>query len=253
MNSCKNCGKETKNKYCNVSCQNKHQGSTRADKVYGKIKKFKVSCNYCEKEFYVEERERLFPKKEKYFCSRSCANKRVHNQGTKQKISNSLKKTDITNCLFCKKSFIKKRKKQKLCSKSCSSSWKNIELEVGRKGGLASAKSQRNSRRSKNEIHFANLCEEHFDKILTNESIFNGWDADIIIEDIKYAVLWNGVWHYKKITKLHSVKQVKNRDKIKIKEIIKCEYTPYIIKDMGGEDEEFVKKEFKKFINILRG
>jgi hypothetical protein len=40
----------------------------------GKFKKYKVSCHKCNKEFEVEEREKLFPKKEKYFCSRSCAN-----------------------------------------------------------------------------------------------------------------------------------------------------------------------------------
>ena len=34
-----------------------------------------------------------------------------------------------------------------------------------------------------------------------NEAIFNGWDADVIIEDIKLAVLWNGKWHYEKDNK----------------------------------------------------
>ena len=76
--------------------------------------------------------------------------------------------------------------------------------------------------------------------------MFNGWDADVIIEDYKIAVMWNGVWHYKKITENHSVEQVKNRDKIKIKEITNCGYEPYIIKDLGGYDTEFVEKEFKK-------
>ncbi len=39
-----------------------------------------------------------------------------------------------------------------------------------------------------------------------------------------------------------------NRDKIKIKEIINCGYTPYIIKDMGKYDPKFVEEEFNKFI-----
>lgn len=38
--------------------------------------------------------------------------------------------------------------------------------------------------------------------------MFNGWDADIIIEDLKIAILWNGKWHYEKITEKHSVSQV---------------------------------------------
>ena len=46
----------------------------RHDEKYGKILKFTVLCNCCEKNFDVEERENLFPSKEKYFCSRKCAN-----------------------------------------------------------------------------------------------------------------------------------------------------------------------------------
>ena len=78
--------------------------------------------------------------------------------------------------------------------------------------------------------------------------MFNGWDADVIIPSIKVAVMWNGVWHYKKITEAHSVKQVQNRDRIKIKEIIKAGFTPYVIKDRGKHNPEFVNQEFDKFI-----
>lgn len=111
---------------------------------------------------------------------------------------------------------------------------------------------QSEARRSKNEIYFAELCEKYFDTIQTNVSIFNGWDADIIIEDIKYAILWNGVWHYKKITENHSVEQVQNRDKIKLKEIKNKGYTPYIIKDMGKHNKEFVEKQFEELLKILK-
>ena len=64
-------------------------------------------------------------------------------------------------------------------------------------------------------------------------------------------MLWNGVWHYKKITEQHSVKQVQNRDRIKIKEIEKAGYIPYVIKDMGSEDETFVKQKFQELISFL--
>lgn len=81
--------------------------------------------------------------------------------------------------------------------------------------------------------------------------MFNGWDADIILPDIKVAVLWNGKWYYEKITENHSLKQVQTRDKIKINEIIKMGYTPYVIKDMGSYDENFVNLQFEKFINYI--
>lgn len=103
------------------------------------------------------------------------------------------------------------------------------------------------NRRSKNEILFSEYCLTKFKNVTTNESIFNGWDADIIINDIKVAILWNGIWHYKKVADKHSVKQVQNRDRIKIIEIEKCGYVPYIIKDMGRYSPSKVLSEWNNF------
>lgn len=94
------------------------------------------------------------------------------------------------------------------------------------------------------------MCKEIFNDVTTNEPIFNGWDSDVIIHDLKVAVLWNGKWHYEKITKEHSVKQVQNRDYIKIKEIENKGYLPYIIKDMGKYNKKFVEKQFASFLKI---
>lgn len=113
--------------------------------------------------------------------------------------------------------------------------------------GKKSVAVQSENRRSKNEIYFANLCKENFANVETNKPIFNGWDCDVILNDQKVAVLWNGKWHYEKITKKHSVVQVQNRDKIKLKEITKAGYVPYVVKDGGREDKSFVEAEFKKF------
>lgn len=139
----------------------------------------------------------------------------------------------------------------------------DYEIHFGRKyskeswlalhnGGCKGIQHQGDLRRSKNEIEFCKLCEEYFDNVKHNESIFNGWDADIIIEDIKFAILWNGPWHYKQITKSHSVKQTQNRDKIKIKEIKESGWTPYIIKDMGKANKDFVKEKFNEFLKYLK-
>jgi type II secretory pathway component PulC len=117
--------------------------------------------------------------------------------------------------------------------------------------GKNSVTIQSETRRSKNEMYFAELCKLHFSNVETNQPIFNGWDCDVILNDQKIAVMWNGKWHYEKITKQHSVNQVQNRDKIKLNEIIKCGYTPYVIKDRGGEDKLFVESEFKKFVGFL--
>ena len=274
MNKCLYCGKPVKNKYCNVSCQNKHLNKNRAIKKYGEFKNFKVKCFNCNKEFEVTEREKLFPQKEKYFCSRSCSNKREHTKETKDKISNTLKNNflNINNkketknikiklyknrghgnvilkCKNCNNEFSKEysKRNQKFCSILCVIEYnrKNSNLKKwGRKGGLASA--QKIIKRSRNEIYLAELCKKEFSNVLLNKNIFNGWDADIILPDFKLAILWNGKWHYEKITEKHSIKQVQNRDKIKIKEIINKGYKPYIIKDMGKYNKKFVENEFKK-------
>lgn len=119
--------------------------------------------------------------------------------------------------------------------------------------GRKSVAIQSENRRSKNEIHFADLCKKNFSGVETNKPIFNGWDCDVILADQKVAVMWNGKWHYEKITKKHSVSQVQNRDKIKLNEIIKAGYTPYVIKDVGREDKSFVESEFRKFQIFITG
>ena len=153
MNKCLNCGKDVKNKYCNVSCQNKHQGNERANKKYGKLKLFDVKCKNCGKVFQVKEREKLFPKKEHYFCSRTCANRRNITDEIKEKIRISLlitnnekkknnekiiwKHIDIKTykCKNCGKYFVYKKKKQIFCSRSCNTIYHNMNSNRCSNGG----------------------------------------------------------------------------------------------------------------------
>ena len=293
MNKCLSCGKDVKNKYCNVSCQNTHQNSSRANKNFGEFKSFIITCHKCEKEFEVIEREKLHPQKEKYYCSRSCANSHIRTEESKRKVSESLlrglkiiticKKCGkdiehlksreqmycsidcakeakfvgiriITECKNCGKEINDlKSKNRSFCSTSCNTIYQNKNTDRCKKGGLKSCKVQKEIRRSKNEIYLSELCMDYFNNVLINEQMFNGWDADIILNDQKIAILWNGKWHYKKIKKEHSVEQVQNRDRIKIKEIEKLGYVPYIIKDMGKFNKEFVENEFEKLKIIYGG
>lgn len=84
-----------------------------------------------------------------------------------------------------------------------------------------------------------------------NEPLFNGWDADVILLDQKIAVMWNGKWHYEKLTEKHSVLQVQTRDAIKASEIEKAGFRLYVIKDLGGEDKNFVEEQFRLFVSSL--
>ncbi len=196
------------------------------------------------------------------FCSNKCArgfstkaNRSLINEKVRIKLTGTGNPNITKICSVCTKSFtrIYARRYINYCSLSCaakafaqSSEGKAHHVKIG----LISSLSQ--NKRSKNETMFANLCGWFFNNIECNKSIFNGWDADVIIHDLKIAVLWNGKWHYKKITKKHSVLQVQTRDKIKIKEIKKLGYTPYIIKDMGRFNSKFVCEQFELFLNKIK-
>jgi hypothetical protein len=278
MNSCKFCGEYTENKkYCSISCQNKDQNEERTVKKFGEKKMFDISCAKCGKEIKVLEREKLFPMKEKYYCNRSCANARVHSEETKDKISGTLIKKFLFKikekhpkskvitirkkrirkqrvliekvCLYCGKTFFANKKRRKFCSISCSTTFSMRNGLTSKLGLLSAAKKYK---RSKNEIYFSELCGGKFDNIKTNEPMFNGWDADVILMDFKIAVLWDGNWHHKKITKKHSLAAVQNRDKIKIKEIKNFGYEPYVIQDFVKYNRKFVENKFEEFLAFLK-
>lgn len=112
MKKCKHCGQEFDNhhKYAN-HIRWKHKGQDYYDSFknkmsemttnyyknkFGEIKEFEVICNNCGKSFKIKERETK--RKNKYFCSRSCANTRHHSQSTIDKIKKgNLKKWSDEN------------------------------------------------------------------------------------------------------------------------------------------------------------
>lgn len=230
------CENETKNnnKFCSFSCNTRYQNSIRISNLieYNKNKseKFKIeyyenpkTCLCCDNIISYENRLNKF-------CNQSCAAKfnnknRTAESRERQRISlisyinspdyiyikpKKLKnpkepkvveqkfryegkfiEISPNNCEWCNKIFIVQTKKVKrFCCISCKNKF------AGRSGGIKSASMR--IKRSKNEIYFADLCSKKF-KILTNEPMFNGWDADIILPELKIAVLWNGPWHRKKI------------------------------------------------------
>lgn len=194
------------------------------------------------------------------FCSIKCS-RSFSTKAKRSEINESVSKT-LNNtgngivkkiCKYCENDFeiIYSKRNQSFCSRSCSTKWKNTYLDICKLGGLSSA--SKRILRSKNEILFFDLCSNYFEHVEHNVRLFNGWDADIVLINEKIAILWNGKWHYEKITKSHSLDQVQNRDKIKIKEIQNSNYTPYIIKDMGKYNPDFVNKEFNNFLKYIAG
>jgi len=206
------------------------------------------------------------------FCSQKCARSSataLNREAISKKTSDTVKKKfshiyeDTTKeCLHCNEKFTVsyKRKNKKFCDISCATKYKFNEknpqyeenMRKARLAGIASSQLQRETRRSKNEIYFAQLCTDKFANVLCNEPMFDGWDADVIIPDLKIAVMWNGPWHRRKITKKHSVKQVQTRDKIKVDKIRAAGYNEYVIDDDGKFDKKFVEEQFEKLLKFLR-
>lgn len=197
------------------------------------------------------------------FCSRACANTRKHSEETKEKISSALvgnsnmstsdfKAVGLQEyqanpkiCCICGKVLAYERRFRKTCGNA------ECTHEAFARAGRSSANIV--VKRSRNEIAFCALCEEYFgiENVLHNEPVFNGWDADIILSKYKLAILWNGPWHYRKITEKHSLEQVQNRDIIKVNEIISYGYTPYIVKDLSKASDKKVQEEFDKLLKYL--
>ena len=100
---------------------------------WGELKDFQVKCLKCDCEFTVNEREKRHPEREKYFCSRACANSRgPRSESFKEKVRKKLtKEIEVQTCSVCEKEF---QKKTMYCSKKCAckaSRRKDIETYRG--------------------------------------------------------------------------------------------------------------------------
>ena len=183
--------------------------------------------------------------KTKKFCNSSCSasfnnSNRKHTKETKEKISKSLKgkpsyfknKFRIeriqSNCFVCNQSITIKSSaihKNNTCkSNDCV---RQLKVIAGKKSA------QKRILRSKDEISLYEMCVSHFSNVTNNQIIEDtGWDADIILNDLKVAIFWNGPWHYKQMPhKNHSLLQVSNRDKIKTELFTKLGWKVIIFED----------------------
>jgi len=150
------------------------------------------------------------------FCSKLCENQFY-------KVIPHLKESI---CVVCSKKF-------EGCRLTCSPQCRKVLLvRDGTKGGIKSA--SKRVLRSSQEIKLFELLNSKY-KCLHNVQMFDGFDADIIIPDLKLAIMWNGIWHYEKVTKQHSLLQVQKRDEIRISKIIKHGYNYITVKDHNNK------------------
>ncbi len=236
--TCDNCGieiirtkKEINEKYnfCSHSCFATFNNAKRTQEGYtskGKTKKSK--CTECGTDIEINVNSGS------YLCE-PCREKQV--KIVKER--NAVEKI----CPLCNNTFTDQQYK-KYCN--------NCQHEAFRRAGCASAAKRADTRRSKNEMYLAELCQKEFPNVTCNQPIFEGWDCDIQLNDYKIAIHWNGQFHYVECGGYHSLKQVQARDKVKQAIINKLGWTNYIIKDMGKYKKEFVEEEFEKLKEFIR-
>lgn len=222
--------------------------------------KLKIECKTC-KEIYNQTFSLYSRGHRHQKCSNSIMNTESSLNALRIKYQNKIFIKDTTRiCEWCKNEYNPKTSIQRFCSQKCSHSFLNKDKDVN---FLRSQKGGNNSmltlnRRSKAEIYFSELCIEYFSKpaITCNEQFFidkNGgkWDADIILHHLKIAILYNGIFHYKKVYKHQKLERMIAKDRLKEKIIIDNGYTYYTVKDLGGFNKKFVETEFDLFIHKL--
>lgn len=223
--------------FCNLSHSNKFRYQKKID-IYNLNPN---RCLQCKNDLH-------YGKKKQKFCSMSCSaiynnKKRLPiSDATREKRSKSIKFWHEKNITKKSKKVISKLFTCHLCGnifesktlrKTCSPECFHIAMV---NAGKSSASKM--VKRSKDEIKLFNLCCNHFHNVNNNTVIVDGWDADIILNDQKIAILWNGPWHYQQMPlSRHSLSQVQNRDRIKIDILTKAGWQVVVFEDRNYTPE----------------
>ena len=149
--------------------------------MYGKWIYDKVNCFICNNDIDIRYREGK--KKEKYYCSRSCANKRNHSKETKDKIS-----------------------------KSVSDLWKNEDYRSKYiyNNGMFSSKGEIDLKTELEKIYGENGIKSHV--LIEHDNISKS--VDIFISSKNTIIEYDGKWHFEKVIKEHNFDKTLEKDKM---------------------------------------
>lgn len=244
-NICKNCYSSFKKRpdskgiYCSNECRILIQSQERAERNKRKGLAMRETYNLSPKRCIQCQEIFSYENRSKKFCSHACsANYYAPNRGPmseeqkeklRQRASDYYTKNPPSKklfqciCCICQNAF-EHTKWKKTCSPEC--------FSIHRANVARSNTKLPSLKRSKDEIQLFELCKNSYPNIRHNEIIADGWDADIIFDDYKIAVLWNGPWHYQQMPlSNHSLLQVQNRDKIKTKLFESLGWTVLVFED----------------------
>ena len=203
-------------------------------KIFFEKKYYTYNCDQCNnfcrkpKSYYYAAKKR---KQSLFFCSQECYGE-----------YNS--KTKIKECKNCKKEIKRqtsqlKKTKYSFCSKSCAATYNN--------------KLKRKSRRSKIEAKFYDLIVKEFIdlNILSNDkTMLDGYEVDIAIPELKLAIEWNGIVHFKPIYGTTKLNKIQSRDSQKLKIASNKNINLIVIPDLVSNDK-ILNKAFNDVKNII--
>lgn len=163
--------------------------------------KITLECAHCNKSFRKLKNLHTWctthTNQKEFFCCPRCAN--LH----------AIRSQTVT-CKQCSKSFIKRLSEIKsypnhFCSHSCSATFSN--------------KTRLKTRRSKCEIALFEMLVKEFpnlDILPNDKTMLEGYEVDIAIPQLKLAIEWNGIVHFKPIYGQEKLNKIQNRDQEKL-------------------------------------
>ena len=197
----------------------------------------KVICKNCEIIFNKSSYE-MKRSPNKHFCSRKChinyhRSKSIYCSTCKIQIYRKLSTINISN---------------NFCSRKCAAIFNN--------------KLRRKSRRSKCEILLFNLLSTAFPQLLilaNDKTLLNGLEVDIAIPELKLAIEWNGIIHFKPIYGIEKLLKIQQKDKEKLQIAAEKDINLIVISDLVSttkliyEQFEIIKHYIDELQQLGRG
>lgn len=203
------------NHFCSIECSSKNQN-----------KKIEVKCLACGIDFY--KKLSATKRQPNHFCSNKCL-------GTHRD-----KKVEV-NCLNCNKFFLKKQSNIQNRPRHCCSTYCYKML--------AKYKKNWGSRRSKLEVYIERkLTEELTLKIEYNDTSI-GYELDIYLPEMSFAIELNGVFHYKAIYGEKALLKRQEIDRLKAEECVKRNIKLIVI---NVSEDKVNKRTLEKRYNEIK-
>lgn len=210
--------KRSPNHFCSLECRAKYQN-----------KKIEVKCLNCGTDFY--KKPSCIKRSSNHFCSKDC--KWIH----------SYKQIEV-QCLNCNKFFLKKLSEIKRAPRHCCSAY-CFKM-------LAKYKKNWGSSRSKLEIYAEKrLTEELILNIFYNDTSI-GYELDIYLPELNFAIELNGITHYKAIYGEEALLKRQENDRLKAEECVKRNIKLIVINVSEDKDnKKTLEKRYNEIKNLI--